>query len=95
MLKWSGRLTPGKTILLSIPNCLIKEHSETRRVNQRLITEFREILRGNITVCEINFYLKKYRKIVYFLDKNLRLISLPYDLNKKPVILHTAFSFAS
>ena len=95
MLKWSGRLTPGKTILLSIPNCLIKEHGETRRVNQKLITEFREILRGNITVCEINFYLKKYRKIVYFLYKNLRLISLPYDLNKKLVILHTAFSFAS
>ena len=90
MLKCSGRLTPGKTILLSIPNCLIKEHSETGRVNQRLITEFREIFRGNITVCEINFYLKKYRKIVYFLYKNLRLISLPYDLNKKPVVLLVA-----
>lgn len=90
MLKWSGRLTPGKTILLSIPNCLIKEHSETRRVNQRLITEFREIFRGNITVCEINFYLKKYRKIVYFLYKKLRLISLLYDLNKKAVVLLVA-----
>ena len=90
MLNWSGRLTPGKTILLSIPNCLIKEHRETGGVNQRLITEFREIFRGNITVCEINFYLKKYRKIVYFIYKNLRLISLPYDLNKKPVVLLVA-----
>lgn len=61
-VKSSGKSTPGDRIILALPNYVIKEHNEPRRMDQRIIFAFEELFRGNITVCEINLNLRNVDK---------------------------------